>query len=111
ILYCCRLGRPTITANGPRIGEVAENRSGKFRFRRHVANAFLSVAKLQKKPMQKALAAYEDGTFNLPRTPPFCQCYVGDCSLSFRWVRLVNNRPECQVYSRCRYFFGWWKSV
>jgi hypothetical protein len=43
----------------------------------NVANAFLSVAKLQKKPMQKALAAYEDGTFNLPRTPPFRQCYVG----------------------------------
>ena len=41
-------------------------RTGKFRFGRNVANAFLSVAKLQKKPMQKALAAYEDGTFNLP---------------------------------------------
>lgn len=55
-----------ITANVRSIGEVAENRSEKFRFARNVANAFLSVAKLQKKPMQKALAAYEEGTFNLP---------------------------------------------
>src|SRR5690554_4558190 len=69
-------------AYGPRIGEVAENRSGKFRFIRHVANAFLSVAKLQKKPMQKALAAYEDETFNLPKAPPFCQCDVSG-SLQF----------------------------
>jgi len=58
VLWC----RITVFA----LAEVAENRSGKFRFGRHVANAFLSVAKLQKKPMQKALAAYEDGTFNLP---------------------------------------------
>jgi hypothetical protein len=65
-----------IAGNGFRIGEVAGNRSGKFRFRRHVANAFLSVAKLQKKPMQKALAAYEDGTFNIALIPPFCQCDV-----------------------------------
>jgi len=56
----------------------------KFRFTRNVANAFLSVAKLQKKPMQKALAAYEDGTFNLPRTPPFRQCYVTCCVVVYK---------------------------
>jgi hypothetical protein len=94
-------------ANVPRIGEVAGNRSGKFRFRRHVANAFLSVAKLQKKPMQKALAAYEDETFNLPKAPPFCQC---DVSGSFI-LRLVAFRQISFLMEKSRSLHdGLWSS-
>jgi len=34
------------------------------------------LAKLQKKPMLTALAAYEDEAFNFARTPLFCKTWV-----------------------------------
>src|SRR5690606_26254351 len=56
--------------------EVAENRSGKFRFRRHVAKANFYLLNYEKKPIKLAFADYEAQNFNLPLNPPFCKTLV-----------------------------------
>ncbi|WP_286476514.1 MULTISPECIES: hypothetical protein, partial [Empedobacter] len=57
------------TANVRSIGEVAENRSGKFRFGRNVANAFFSVAKLQKKANVKSIGGIRRWNFQFAENP------------------------------------------
>ena len=62
--------------NGSGLCEVAENRSRKFRFRRHVAKANFYLLNYEKKPIKLAFAEYEVQTFNLDLTPPFCKTLV-----------------------------------
>ena len=66
-----------VSYNGSRIGEVAENRSWKFRFRRHVANAFLSMAKLQKKANAKSIGGIRRRNVQLTENPAILpmRCY------------------------------------
>src|SRR5690554_992932 len=56
--------------------EVAENRSGKFRFRRHVAKANFHLLNYEKKPIKLAFADYEARNFQLSLNPPFCKTLV-----------------------------------
>jgi len=56
--------------------EVAENRSGKFRFRRHVAKANFYLLNYEKKPIKLAFADYEAENFQLSLNPPFCKTLV-----------------------------------
>ena len=65
-----------IAHNGSGLCEVAENRSGKFRFRRQVAKANFYLLNYEKKPIKLAFADYEAQTFNLAVTPPFCKTLV-----------------------------------
>lgn len=58
-----------MTTNVRSIGEVAENRSEKFRFGRNVANAFLSVAKLQKKANAKSIGGIRRRNFQFAVNP------------------------------------------
>jgi len=53
--------------------EVAENRSRKFRFRRHVAKANFYLLNYEKKPIKLAFADYEAQNFQLSLNPPFCK--------------------------------------
>ena len=69
-------GSHNLTANGSGLCEVAENRSGKFRFRRQVAKANFYLLNYEKKPIKLAFADYEAQTFNLAVTPPFCKTLV-----------------------------------
>jgi|SRR5690554_843855 len=57
--------------------EVAENRSGKFRFRRHVAKANFYLLNYEKKPILLAFADYEAQNFQISLNPPFCKALVG----------------------------------
>ena len=57
--------------------EVAVNRSGKFRFRRHVAKANFYLLNYEKKPIKLAFADYEAENFQLLLNPPFCKTLVG----------------------------------
>jgi hypothetical protein len=66
----------TLAGNVLGLCEVAENRSGKFRFRRHVAKANSYLLNYEKKPIKLAFADYEAQTFNLDCTPPFCKTLV-----------------------------------
>ena len=60
------------------------NRSTNVQFSTTVANAFLSLAKLQKKSQcKKALAEYEDGTLNLALNPPLRKTDVMRSLFSF----------------------------
>ena len=68
--------RKNIADNGSGLCEVAENRSGKFRFRRQVAKANFYLLNYEKKPIKLAFADYEAQTFNLAVTPPFCKTLV-----------------------------------
>ncbi len=88
-----------VAANGSGLCEVAENRSEKFRFRRHVAKANFYLLIYEKKPIKLAFADYEAQSFNLDVTPPFCKTLVMCCafsrveSLSWSFLfSLVNNR-------------------
>lgn len=65
-----------IAANGLGLCEVAGNRSGKFRFRGHVAKANFYLLNYKKKPIKLAFADYEAESFNLDLTPPFCKTLV-----------------------------------
>ncbi len=66
----------TLAGNGSGLCEVAENRSRKFRFRRHVAKANFYLLNYEKKPIKLAFADYEAQTFNLDEPPPFCKTLV-----------------------------------
>src|SRR5690554_3241429 len=66
-----------IATNGLALGAVAENRSGKFRFRRHVAKANFHLLNYEKKPIKLAFADYEARNFQLSLNPPFCKTLVG----------------------------------
>ena len=68
--------RHSLATNGSGLCEVAENRSGKFRFRRQVAKANFYLLNYEKKPIKLAFADYEAQTFNLAVTPPFCKTLV-----------------------------------
>ena len=70
----------TLAANVSGLCEVAENRSVKFRFRRHVAKANSYLLNYEKKPIKLAFADYEAQTFNLSLNPPFCKTLVGGCA-------------------------------
>ncbi len=59
--------------NGLGLCEVAENRSGKFRFRRNVAKANFYLLNYEKKPIKLAFAEYEAQTFNLDGTRHFAK--------------------------------------
>ena len=59
-----------------RLAKVAENRSGKFRFRRHVAKANFYLLNYEKKPIKLAFADYEAENFQLLLNPPFCKTLV-----------------------------------
>jgi hypothetical protein len=62
-----------MTANGFGLCEVAENRSGKFRFRRHVAKANFYLLNYEKKPIKLAFSDYEAKTFNYHLTRHFAK--------------------------------------
>ena len=66
----------TITPNVLGLCEVAENRSGKFRFRRHVAKANFYLLNYEKKPIKLAFSDYEAKNFQLSLNPPFCKTLV-----------------------------------
>src|SRR5690606_33886454 len=66
-------------ANVSGLHEVAENRSRKFRFRRHVAKANFYLLNYEKKPIRLAFADYEAKNSNLDENPPFCKTLVS-CS-------------------------------
>jgi len=68
-----------VTHNVLGLCEVAENRSGKFRFRRHVAKANSYLLNYEKKPKKLAFADYEAQNFQLSLNPPFCKALVS-CS-------------------------------
>jgi len=59
--------------NGSGLCEVAENRSRKFRFRRHVAKANFHLLIYEKKPIKLAFADYEAKIFNLDLTRHFAK--------------------------------------
>ena len=63
----------TMPANVLGLCEVAVNRSGKFRFRRHVAKANFYLLNYEKKPIKLAFADYEAENFQLLLNPPFCK--------------------------------------
>ena len=75
-----------ITANGSGLCEVAENRSRKFRFRRHVAKANFYLLTYEKKPIKLAFADYEAQNFQLSLNPPFCKTLVGGSFFYFSVV-------------------------
>lgn len=70
-------------ANGSGLCEVAENRSEKFRFRRHVAKANFYLLIYEKKPIKLAFADYEAQTFNLDGTPTFYTVHVSGWAFIF----------------------------
>ena len=70
-------GFSKMTANVLGLCEVAENRSGKFRFRRHVAKANSYLLNYEKKPIKLAFADYEAENFQLSLNLPFCKALVG----------------------------------
>src|SRR5690554_1407389 len=78
-----------MNANGLGLCEVAENRSEKIRFRRHVAKANFYLLNYEKKPIKLAFADYEAQNFNLPLNPPFCKTLVsGSTSYFPLFIRL-----------------------
>src|SRR5690554_7054257 len=62
-----------IAYNARRLCEVVENRSEKFRFRRHVAKANFYLLIYEKKPIKLAFADYEAQTFNYHLTRHFAK--------------------------------------
>jgi len=71
--------------------EVAENRSGKFRFRRHVAKANSYLLNYEKKPIKLAFADYEAQNFNLDVNPPYCQYDVLVAQHKYNHIRKHDN--------------------
>src|SRR5690606_19197013 len=77
----------TMTANVLGLCEVAENRSEKFRFRRHVAKANFHLLNYEQKPIKLAFADYEAQNFQLSLNPPFCKTLV---SRSFLFIKPID---------------------
>src|SRR5690554_759459 len=89
-----------MNANGLGLCEVAENRSEKIRFRRHVAKANFYLLNYKKKPIKLAFADYEAESFNLDGTPPFCKTLVSCSPNVFRLFYLASFLQMLEIKLR-----------
>jgi len=75
----------SLTANVLGLCEVAENRSRKFRFRRHVAKANFYLLNYENKPIKLDFADYEAQTFNYHLTRHFAKPLLVAAVLFIWW--------------------------
>ena len=88
------------------LGEVAENRSEKFRFRPHVAKANFHLLNYEKKPIKLAFADYEAQNFQLSLNPPFCKTLVLVAQLKYTKNLYKNSIFRKFKYARKEEFYA-----